>query len=72
MIELDDSEIIPTATLVVTFADRVERWGPSTLGFAELVLAGLQSDPPEGFLSAAIDASSLDAALAADEGVTNE
>lgn len=56
MIELDDSDLLDMAVLVVTFTDgRVERWGPASRAFAEHVAAQHKSDPPEGIASSVVE-----------------
>ena len=54
-VELDDSDVISAAWVVVTFTDRVERWGPASIPQARETKAGLDADPPPGYVSSLVE-----------------
>lgn len=55
MIELDDSDVISTAVLVVTFKDHVERWGPAPLPLAIRTFESLSLHPPKDYVTAVVE-----------------
>lgn len=56
MIEQIDDTVFEPVVLVVTFSDRVERWGPVPRGFTDEVISGMATNPPDGFVSALVEA----------------
>ena len=54
MIEQIDDTVFEPVVLVVTFSDRVERWGPVPRGFTDEVISGMATNPPDGFVSAVV------------------